>query len=418
MNAQSDDLRHEAELIDALDALERGESVEAVLRRNPAAAEALRPAIETAAALAAAARPPSAAQVDASRNRLLAAFDALAAGAASAPSSAASSTSAASLTRAASQSPAAASHRPRLAIDRDVAPPRPMTRRAPRPLRTIWAMAAGVAALLVGVPVAYAASNALPGDALYAVKEAGRGAWLATAPGAEAHRARSAAVSAARRADVAVAMAGGRNADVLFEGVIEAYATEWCRISGLTVNVPPDVAQYGASEHPGAFGVGDHVFIRARMNAGRLVAFEMLPYLDYGLPAPTVPHGPADSRLAPSPTPSPAVPGGTAGVPGTTAAVPGAPTSDPPLVGATAPGRARPATTADSPGRADDSRSTGGQDVGDDDRGGDDRGGEDEGNDDKGGDDTGGEDEGDDKGGDDKGGEDEGGDDKGGDRKP
>ena len=302
-------------------------------------------------------------------------------------------------------------------------------------------MAAGVAALLVRVPVAYAASNALPGDALYAVKEAGRGAWLATAPGAEAHRARSAAVSAARRADVAVAMSGGRNADVWFEGVIEAYATEWCRISGLTVNVPPDVAEYGASEHPGAFGVGDHVLIRARMNAGRLVAFEMLPYLDYGLPAPTVPHGPADSPLAPSPTPTPTVPGGAAGVPGTAAAVPGAPTSDPPLAGATAPGRARPATTADSPGRADDSRTTGGEDVGDDkggddkggedeggddkggedegvdDKGGDDKGGEDEGVDAKGGDDKGGEDEGDDKGGDDKGGEDEGDDDKGGDDK-
>ena len=416
MNAPYDESRHEAELIEALEALERGESVESVLRRHPASAEALRPALETAAALTAAVRPPTMAQVATSRERLLAAFDARAAGIAPSSPSAESSTPGPSST--APSRSAAAPHRPRLAIDRSTSSPRPAT----RPLRTIWAMAAGVAALLVGAPVAYAATNAVPGDALYAVKEAGRGVLLATAPSVESHRARAAAVAAARRADVAVAMAAARSADVTFEGVIDAYAAEWCRISGLTVNVPADVAEYGASEHPGAFGVGDHVRIRARLTAGQLVAVEMLPFLDYGVPAPVVPHGPTPlaSMTGPRPTPSPIGAGRAAAA--TSSARPSGPTAEPPAAQATAAGGPRPIAPPARAEGSDDAREIGedkgGEDKGGEDEGGDDKGGEDEGGDDKGGEDEGGEDEGgDDKGGEDEGGEDEGGEDEGGDDK-
>lgn len=395
MNAPVHDERFEADLIDALDALERGEAAESILARHPATAAALRPALEAAARLSNAIASPTAQQANASRAALLAAFDARfgAATPAATPSS---------------PPPAPAL----VALPGGSAARRP-TWRTPR---LAWlATAASVAALVAATPVAYAASHALPGDALYAVKEVGRDAWLAASFSPATHRARASAVAAARRDDVAVAMAAGRSGVVTFEGVIEAYASEWCRISGLTVQVPRDVAEYGESEHPGAFGVGDHVRIQGRLSNGQLVATAMLPFLDYGQPAPPAhPVGegglaPPASTTAPSPTAPPTPPTAPATAPADAAA------AEPPPAAPGGPGgpAAPPGGAAPAPPSAGAAAGRGGDEDADRDEDRDDEGDDDEG-DDKGGDRAGG-DGGDDDDDDDKGGDRGGGDDDDGD---
>lgn len=411
MNVDHDDPRYEDDLIGALAALDSGETVESILRRYPASAAALRPALDVASRLAAAAAPPTAAQADASLERLLTAFDARTAAGTAGVGRRSAATSSDTSSPSVPSSPRPV--RPKLAIDRSAASPT-AAHRSLRAPRSAWAMAASVAALLVGAEIAYASTRALPGDALYAAKEAGRGAWLATSFSPEAHRARVDAVSAARRADVAAALAAGRTADVMFEGVIEAFSSEWCRIGGLRVNVPPDVAAYGEAEHAGAFGVGDRVRILARIVDGTLVATAMVPFSVDG----TVPPPGAHVDGASGPARGTAE-GARAGA-GSSAAATSTPTRTP-TAGPTATAMSRTPTArpaaAGSGGAAiaspdaDETGVAGGDDAGGRDAT-DDHGGREPGaGDDHGG---GGSSGGDDHGGDDDGGDDHGGGDHGG----
>jgi hypothetical protein len=173
---------------------------------------------------------------------------------------------------------------------------------ARRPSYGGWlrATAALVLVFAVVVVIAGASSGSLPGDPLYPVKRLTESAQLLFNNSAALRE-----QFAQRRIDeISTLLAQGREAEVEFEGVVEAANGDLWSIAGLIVRVP--------SETPGTTEAqpGDRVHVRARTAAGReLVASAITLSEDGVLPLPpTFTPTPTESptpRATPTLTPSP-----------------------------------------------------------------------------------------------------------------
>jgi hypothetical protein len=188
------DAQLEAKLIECLDALAQGESIERVLSRHPHEAAQLRPWLETAAGLPALRREPSEAAKLQSRQQFLAQADLL--------------------------------------------------RRA-KPRQTLGflpRLAAGfLAAMLVagvlGTGAVAASGSALPGDPLYSLKRTVENVRLSTAGSPTQHQELQREFEQRRRAETGELLDAGRKGEVDFTGTIEAIQPGAWIVSSLVVQL-------------------------------------------------------------------------------------------------------------------------------------------------------------------------------------
>jgi hypothetical protein len=197
-------------LDECLDRLRRGETVEACLNRYPAQADQLRPLLITAARLPNVPWPqPRVAAVQTNEQRMLAALAQV------------------------ELRPAATPRRRRAIPWRS-------------PLVMMRPVALVVILLFSMVLTVAAASAAIPGDTLYAVKRAWEGARLSLAADEFSRQQLASEFAQERRQEVAALMGLGRPAAVEFIGIVEAIQpTEW-RVDGLAVQVQPTTVLEGS----------------------------------------------------------------------------------------------------------------------------------------------------------------------------
>jgi hypothetical protein len=209
----------EARLIDCLDALEAGESIESVLARYPDDASRLRPSLELAAALPAMHRELSEFAEARARRRFLAQAESL----------------------------------------RQASPSRPG-----RWLRSLAAVAAVV--LVVGVGLAGLSGTALPGGPLYGLKRSVEEVRLSLAPNDSARAAINRRIKQTRRDEVLALLRAPRDLDiaVMFEGVVEAMEPGQWLVSGIPLTID------SSAQIDGSPAVGDEVQVNARLTAGIL----------------------------------------------------------------------------------------------------------------------------------------------------
>lgn len=214
----------DALLEEALNALEGGESVDAVLARYPEQAHALAPLLKAAARCREAlafAEPPSPGALAAGRQRLL---------------------------REAARRPAAPRGRPPLSLPIRPRPEGPSAQGLRPSLRPglALAMAALLLIILVGGGATMAAADSLPGDPLYPVKLASQQARLALTfdPGVRIELASHFAEE--RRQEARIVAALGRQVEVHFQGVLEAFNGESWTVGGLTVVLDGETKVKGA----------------------------------------------------------------------------------------------------------------------------------------------------------------------------
>lgn len=339
----------EATFIEAMDALEAGEPVEAILERYPRRADELRPLLETAAALSSV---PVAYSVEA-RQTSREAF----------------------LSRAAGL--------------------RERWRPAAIPWWRRFALAFGSLALLliiVGGLLVGPAGTSLPGDTLYALKLAGEEARLALAGSSAQRHALRERYRRERVSEINALLALGRAAEVSCYGTLRAIEDDVWQLEGLRVEIRAETEIVGqprpGSEVEGVCRVANDRVTAVTMRVAS--APELLP-----TPTPTVTVEPAATEtLTPGITPTPSL----TPTPTESLTPPATFTSTPPPAGAPA--------DEDDDGRDDDGGEDG--DDGNNDGGGsDDAGDDDEGSDDEDGDDGSDDEDGDDDDGDDEGGGDE-----------
>lgn len=185
----------ELHLIEALDALERGEPIDAILARYPESATDLRPMLSTTAALPALRMQPSEAQKMKSRQAFLKQGAAL---------------------RQASQRRGRLGFVPRLA--------------------TMFAALSVALAVLSGGAVA-ASGSALPGDPLYGLKRTVENARLTFTVDAAARAALQAQFERQRRIETNALLDAGRETEVQFSGPIESIQPDAWVIGGLVVRI-------------------------------------------------------------------------------------------------------------------------------------------------------------------------------------
>ena len=163
------------------------------------------------------------------------------------------------------------------------------------PLRA--ALAVLVLVVLAALGAGAASANALPGDVLYPVKRALEDARLAVTVETRARDDYAATLRARRRIEAAQAAAAGREAAVVFEGVVETVAGDRLIVSGVVVLTPAGVTVQ----------LGDTVAVQAHTRAGLIVA-DRIVVLRPGLGAPDDEPATARPTLTPSPVrPSPTV---------------------------------------------------------------------------------------------------------------
>lgn len=209
----------ERTLLEALDLLERGASVDDILARYPDEADALRPFLLTATRLAALASQPTVAAQARSRRDFVAA--------------------------AAQTAPPA---------------PRRALRRLFAPLTALL-----LVAILAGGMLAGASGAALPGDALYETKRLVEEARLALTTAEQAAALRE-AFRQRRLAEVTALLADGREADVSISGTIGQLDGDRWLVDGVPVLIGP------ATRIDGTPAVGALVEIDGRTAAGALQA--------------------------------------------------------------------------------------------------------------------------------------------------
>jgi hypothetical protein len=260
----------EARAIAALEALEQGESVDAILQRFPEDAPALRPLLEVARDLQALPAGYSVFAQATSRSRML-------------------------------------QEAQRLRQQRSST-----TTFLPALRRLSLAFAALALLVLVGAGLlAGPAASALPGDSLYPVKRAGEGLQLLLAPDTTALQAR---LQQERRRELLVLLAEGREAEVDCAGTIAAITGDRWQLDDLTLWL---VAE---SEIDGVPAIGAEVEGRCLARDGRLYAGS-LRVTGGSAPPPTVTPSPTPSPTGTptgTPTPTPTLEPGTM-MPGPTA---------------------------------------------------------------------------------------------------
>jgi hypothetical protein len=212
------DARFEEQLIQALDALDEGRSVEEVLARFPAEQAALRPILEHTLQLPALRWDPGPAAQAASRRAFLRQAGSL------------------------RSVPAAASRR-------WPAMPR-------RPALALTSLAVAAALLVIGTSAASHA--ALPGDPLYPVKRHLEAARLDLARTDAGRQAVAERISQERLSEVRVLLATGRQAEVEFSGVFEEVFADGWRVSGVLCEADRHTQVAGTPEQ----GEGAHVIGR------------------------------------------------------------------------------------------------------------------------------------------------------------
>ncbi len=188
-------IEFELHLIEALDALERGEPIDAILARYPESAADLRPMLSTTAALPALRMQPSEAQKMKSRQTFLKQGAAL---------------------RQASQRRGRLGFVPRLA--------------------TMFAAFCVAFAVLSGGAVA-ASGSALPGDPLYGLKRTVENARLTFTIDSAARTALQAQFERQRRIETNALLDAGRETEVQFSGPIESIQPDAWVIGGLVVRI-------------------------------------------------------------------------------------------------------------------------------------------------------------------------------------
>jgi hypothetical protein len=213
------DSAFEARLIDCLDALEAGESIESILARYPDDAPRLRPSLELAAALPTMRWEPSEIAEVRARRRFLAQADSR----------------------------------------RRAAPPR--SSRWPGSLAAVAAVV-----LAVGVGLAVLSGTALPGGPLYGLKRSVEEVRLSLAPNVSAREAIDRRIKQTRRDEVMALLSAPRDLDiaVVFEGVVEAMEPRQWLVSGIPLTID------SSTQIDGSPAVGDEVQVNARLTAGIL----------------------------------------------------------------------------------------------------------------------------------------------------
>lgn len=234
-------------LIEALDALEAGDSVETILRRYPADEARLRPMLITARAA----------------RRLY-----------SEPSPSAQARSRAAFLAQAAAKRAEISARP--------------TRRPLIRLPLIQMMSILLVIISVGALAVFLSQSALPDSPLYALKRGVEAARLTLASGAN-REALQARFNAERLREVGLLLENGDEAEVMFSGSIQAISDETWQVAGLPVQVDKSTLIRGIA------AVGEVATITGYTRDGVLTAitidiggtFEPLPDPDKVVPSPT-----------------------------------------------------------------------------------------------------------------------------------
>lgn len=222
----------ENSIIDALDRLECGESVDQILRRYPAEAADLRPILETADQLAELPPAPSAEAQAASRRALLQYAQQL----------------------------------------RDNAS---RSRDWPSWPRFIFSFVSVVVVILLGgVALVPASTDALPGDALYPLKRGGESVRLLLAPQSEKGQLRR-QFEKERNSEVYEMLETGRNGRAGYTGEIVSIAPRTWEIGHITVRITEETTIKGVPE------VGDRVEAHCRVEDGVVYA-ESLEVLQQG----------------------------------------------------------------------------------------------------------------------------------------
>ncbi len=199
------DAQLEAKLIDCLDALAQGQSVEKALARFPDDAAQLRPMLETVQALPAFRMQPSEAAKIKSRQNFLAQADLL-------------------------------------------------RRSSPRrtagflPRFVTGFVAATILAVVLGAGAVAASGSALPGDPLYGLKRAAENVQLSTAASASALQELQQEFDQRRLTEVNQLLAAGRESEVEFTGLIENLQPKAWIVGGLVVQVNADTQIAGTPQ--------------------------------------------------------------------------------------------------------------------------------------------------------------------------
>ena len=330
---------------EAIDLLEQGVSVEAILARYPANEADLRPFLRTAAALATLATQPSLTAEQQSKRAFLAA--------ASGPVPAARRSSSAGWLR------------------RLLAP----------------VLAVLLVVFLGGAALAGASGSAMPGSALYGTKRLVEDVRLGLAADPERAAALRERFRQERVREVERLLANGATAEVMLSGEIEAIAPDATGQLWTVAGQP--VLVTAATQGEGVAGVGSLVEVEGRTANGVLRATQFR-LLSGALPAPTPSTPPTVA-----PTPAPAASDTPAATP--TGQVTPTATATPPATATASPSPAAtvaPATLPPSPTPGDDNANDNGGDDNandnDDNGNGNDNGGDDNANDndDNGGDDN------------------------------
>ncbi len=216
----------EKTLITCLDQLQQGESIDTILSRYPDVADGLRPYLETAGMLTRLSAQPSIATKQASQNAFLAQAAAL----------------------------------------RD---PQSSTVPILLTLRRLLMPAASFAVLLLllAFTVVTMSASAIPGDSLYATKRSLEEFRLMLVSDSEQSLNLSQQFQQERLREIVLLLRSGREADVLFEGVIEMMEPDKWVVSGLPVQIDDDTLIDGKAPQ-----VGELILVNGRTTGGQLFA--------------------------------------------------------------------------------------------------------------------------------------------------
>lgn len=269
------DAEIEIMIADSLDALDLGEAPEAILRRFPAHAALLAPILTTAGALTDLDVGPSRGVQANARHRFLAAAEELRAAAATDATVPGATTSEVAppmpTTSDPSTSMPAAPARPsRVSTTPATGEHRPSSSwwsRLPRPILHRPAFA-GLAAsvLLASTAALYGSTDALPGDALYPVKQALESARLRTTLDHGEREALADAYNARRIREVDALLAAGREAEVGYTGIAERLGEGRWAIGDVVTEVG------GETRILGDLGPGELIHVIGHTAGGRVVA--------------------------------------------------------------------------------------------------------------------------------------------------
>lgn len=242
----------EQQLLESLELLDQGLTLEQVLARNPEDAAELRPFLETAAQVSRLALQPPIAAKQASRRAFL---------------------NDAAAMREAQQKPS----------------PLGWLRRGLLPL-------AGLAAivLLFAVGLVTASTTAMPGDALYQTKRAGEAVRLALVRDPERRAAFLNEQQQERLREVEALLRAGREAQVTFDGLVERDGTAEWMVSGIAVAIGPETNIEGMPHR------GDLVRVDGVTRDGA-VAADRISLIAAALPTPTPDVAPTLEALVPVP---------------------------------------------------------------------------------------------------------------------